>query len=174
MTIETWDDGAEEALKQIRDMGISPAFAQEWDVKTALSVLDQIASTIAMWVREGSPGGKHQDFIMDRICEAGRIGADRFTFTDGDFDIEYLHHLLVRKQRDYGHGNINRFGLTGIAVRLCDKIARLDNLTSKPFNAFNEPIEDTWSDIIGYCVIAIMLHHGWFQLDLEAYDAEPF
>jgi hypothetical protein len=73
---------------------------------------------------------------------------------------------LCRKQHDYGHGNINRFGIYGVIVRLSDKIERLDNLRSKQVKPQNESIQDTLTDIVGYCVIALMLMDETFNLNL--------
>lgn len=78
-------------------------------------------------------------------------------------------NLLCSKQRDYGHQNINGFGIVGVAVRMCDKIARLKNLTrpERAGQASNEPLVDTWRDIAGYATIALMLLDGTFDLELE-------
>lgn len=75
-------------------------------------------------------------------------------------------NLLVRKQRDYGHGNILSFGPVGIAVRICDKIARLKNLTSKNVDPSNESLVDTWQDIVGYAVIAAMWDADTFMSEV--------
>lgn len=72
--------------------------------------------------------------------------------------------VLCSKQHDYGHGNINRFGLTGVVVRLSDKVERYANLIGR--QAQNESTTDTLIDIVGYCVIALMLLDETFQLDL--------
>lgn len=85
------------------------------------------------------------------------------------WDPHRLGDLLCSKQHDYGHGNINKFGLNGLVVRLSDKVARLKNLESKP-NPRNEAILDTWEDIVGYCVIAEMLMDGTFQYELEDHN----
>lgn len=74
--------------------------------------------------------------------------------------------LLCKKQHDYGHGNINSFGMYGIVVRLSDKVERYANLKSRNSDGLNEPITDTLLDIIGYCVIAVMFNEGSFQLQL--------
>lgn len=76
--------------------------------------------------------------------------------------------LLASKQRDYGHDNINRFGIDGIKVRISDKICRLRNLLARGEEASNEAIEDTWIDLIGYATIATMLTNGTFDLPLAA------
>lgn len=75
--------------------------------------------------------------------------------------------LLVRKQHDYGHDNINNFGLVGIAIRMCDKVARIRNLTKRGDDAQNESIVDSYMDLIGYAAIAFMYDNGGFQLPLE-------
>ncbi len=74
--------------------------------------------------------------------------------------------LLASKQHDYGHGNITAFGLKGVLVRLSDKVERLINLKSKKSKARNESLFDTLRDIVGYCVIALMLNDETFNLEL--------
>lgn len=78
---------------------------------------------------------------------------------------EEISRLVINKQRDYGHRNILDFGETGILVRVNDKIARLKNLQGKA--AVNEPKEDSWKDLAGYSIVALMLDRGWFELELE-------
>jgi hypothetical protein len=73
--------------------------------------------------------------------------------------------LVIRKQRDYSHANILAFGLYGVLVRANDKVARLKNLQGK--EGVNEPRLDSWRDLAGYSIIAIMLQRGWFELELE-------
>ena len=74
--------------------------------------------------------------------------------------------LLVKKQRDYGHDNINAFGEYGILVRANDKIARLKNLYDKE-TIENESIEDSWLDEGGYSILALMVRRGLFNLELK-------
>ena len=80
---------------------------------------------------------------------------------------DYLVSTLVRKQRDYGHNNIAKYGRQGLIIRVHDKIARLENLVAKKSEAANEPIEDTVLDIAGYSAIGIMWESGTFLLPLE-------
>jgi len=74
--------------------------------------------------------------------------------------------LLIKKQRDYGHDNINAFGEYGILVRANDKIARLKNLYDKE-TIENESIEDSWLDEGGYSILALMVRRGLFNLELK-------
>ena len=76
-----------------------------------------------------------------------------------------LAELVVSKQKDYGHDNINAFGEFGLVVRTNDKIARLRNLQGK--EGVTEPRIDAWKDIAGYAIIALMLDRGWFGLELK-------
>lgn len=85
----------------------------------------------------------------------------------GLYDPEELENILVSKQHDYGHENINAFGQVGIAVRLSDKIARYYNLTRNRRIAKNESLFDCLKDMVGYGVISAMLADGSFNEELE-------
>ena len=76
--------------------------------------------------------------------------------------------LLCRKQHDYGHENISRFGRHGLLVRVHDKIARLNNLISRESSAKNESLCDTYVDIVGYSASGVMWERNWFHLDLRS------
>ena len=66
--------------------------------------------------------------------------------------------LLDSKQKDYGPGNISRFGVKGLSVRLYDKVERLANLLmDKEETPENESLEDTFKDIANYGLIGLML-----------------
>lgn len=83
------------------------------------------------------------------------------------FDITEVHNTLVRKQRDYGHENIRRFGRQGLMVRMHDKVARLENLDGggKPQN---ESIQDNLMDVVGYAAIGFMWESMTFLLPLTS------
>lgn len=83
----------------------------------------------------------------------------------GAWSVDEMVDLLVRKQNDYGHDNINSFGLIGVVVRTSDKVARYNNLAGKA--ALAEPRVDALVDLVGYAVIAVMLEDGTFNLQLE-------
>lgn len=77
-----------------------------------------------------------------------------------------LRDLLVSKQRDYGNDAISRFGRIGLLVRVHDKIARLENLAKRGSSPNHESVLDSYSDVINYCAIGMMVEAGWFQLEL--------
>ena len=93
-----------------------------------------------------------------------------------NFDITYLLtsseilNTVIKKQKDYGHKNISKFGITGLVIRVHDKIARVENLMGrqKGTNAVaDETILDTLMDIIGYSIIAYMWLNNTFMYELE-------
>ena len=82
-------------------------------------------------------------------------------------DIDELVQTLCRKQADYGHDNIRRFGTYGVIVRCHDKIARLEHLFRTGRDPKNESVRDNLMDVAGYAAIGIMLENGWFEKELE-------
>ena len=80
--------------------------------------------------------------------------------------------LLRRKQEDYGYNNISAFGIDGILVRMHDKIARIENLTDKQVEGLNEPLTDSFYDLIGYCIIGIMVALGIWELPLRPHPQD--
>lgn len=81
--------------------------------------------------------------------------------------VQEMVDLLVSKQHDYGPGNILAFGELGVLVRVNDKVERLKNLLKSGATPKHESIEDSWTDLSVYGVIAKMLRRGWFTLPLE-------
>lgn len=79
---------------------------------------------------------------------------------------------LVKKQRDYGSKNIEKFGINGIVIRIHDKIARLENLLNKNSFAENEPLQDTLLDIVGYSIIAVMWNNNYFMAPMVGESGE--
>jgi hypothetical protein len=86
---------------------------------------------------------------------------------DGSNLITEITQILIKKQTDYGHDNISRFGRIGLLVRVHDKVARLENLTARNLNPANESLSDNYIDVIGYSAIGMMVESGTFGLELE-------
>lgn len=103
------------------------------------------------------------DLFCGPIATIG-IAAANILDNAGAWSVDDMVDLLVRKQHDYGHGNINAFGLIGLVVRMSDKIARYHNLCGR--EGLAEPRIDALVDICGYAVIGRMLADGTFDLPL--------
>ena len=83
-------------------------------------------------------------------------------------ECEELLKVFLQKHKDYGKGNILEIGEMGIAFRLAEKVSRLKNLLSKNDGPVNESLEDTWTDIAVYAVIAKLFRKQLFQkLDVK-------
>jgi len=106
------------------------------------------------------------EILGNKLVALGPIAATELD-TMGLWSPNMIGKMLARKQHDYGHGNINAFGMIGVAVRMSDKVARLLNLIAKGAEAENESLTDTWLDIVGYAVIAQMLLAETFNRELD-------
>lgn len=85
----------------------------------------------------------------------------------GIWDVNETLDLLCRKQHDYGHDNINAFGLLGLVVRTSDKVARWKHMSIHSRDGQAEPLIDALVDMVGYAVIAQMLENDTFRLELS-------
>jgi len=74
-----------------------------------------------------------------------------------------LTETFLKKHKDYGKDNILDTGELGIAFRVNDKLSRLKNLLNQGKKPTNESLEETWSDIGVYSIIALLLKRGWFE-----------
>ena len=75
---------------------------------------------------------------------------------------EYLE-MFKKKQASYGPGNIAKAGEKGVVLRMNDKLERLWRLVwqAKPNTLVDdESIEDTYFDMAGYALIAILVRRG--------------
>ena len=82
---------------------------------------------------------------------------------------EEMYEMFARKHMDYGLNNIalggdlknpedKKFSLTGLCIRLTDKISRLKNLLINGKNYVKgEGMEDTFIDIDNYGIIGLLV-----------------
>jgi hypothetical protein len=75
--------------------------------------------------------------------------------------------VMVKKRRDYGNLNIAIWGVSGVAVRLTDKVMRLRELILSGHLPQNESIRDTAVDIRNYGLILLMLIDDLWGLPVE-------
>lgn len=115
-------------------------------------------------------GDRSRHKIMWYSLTANSINATKKYYPKEPARMVEIISTVINKQKDYGHHNIAMFGITGLVIRLHDKIARAENLLSKERmeNAVpGESLYDTFTDIIGYSIIAIMWLNNTFMFDLE-------
>lgn len=85
-----------------------------------------------------------------------------------DAILSEMRAVMIRKQRDYGSGNIAAFGELGVLVRAHDKLARLRHLLWERRGQApeNEPVEDSWLDLANYGLIGLMCRRRWWGLPM--------
>jgi len=117
----------------------------------------------------------HEDYLIDTYFTLGKELTDSTEWIRlaqlalecrPELDSDFVWRTLCSKQNDYGPDNIARFSHKGLILRLHDKVARLENLVANNRAATNEPVEDTYMDIIGYSIIGLMLLDGSFFLPM--------
>ena len=114
--------------------------------------------------------------------EFGKVEAVKTSSTVEAFETEYpelseefkriseeMYEMFAAKHMDYGLNNISlggdlkieadkKFSLTGLAIRLTDKISRLKNLLVNGKNYVKgEGMEDTFIDIANYGIIGMLV-----------------
>jgi hypothetical protein len=70
---------------------------------------------------------------------------------------------IREKAQGLRKGNILDTGELGIAFRVSDKLNRLKHLLAGGKVPANESLDDSWTDIGVYAVIALMYRRKWFQ-----------
>ena len=158
-------------------------------IRKKVRVVNTWEQSAAQWVMHiASFAGEPKEVDtkkLDSLCNSGRICLFEANETPvsllwteiaiqaiqelrlkNEWDSGEMSTLLARKQHDYGHKNITKFGMQGVLVRLSDKVERLINLKTHKSEAKNESLLDTLRDIVGYCVVALMLNDETFTLEL--------
>ena len=162
MNYKTWDSAADYVL----DIMEEAARTTMPDTKD----FDSHETFLSRWVlklQAGEYDSEDINLVVDVLKSAGEQSLQHMTSMGIPYNHDDMLELLCRKQHDYGHENINNFGILGLAVRMCDKIARIKNLIGRGSEGVNEPLEDSYRDIVGYATIAVMYHAGTFQYKLE-------
>jgi len=73
--------------------------------------------------------------------------------------LEPIAGLLSKKRNDYGDNyemGRDKRGPVAFYLRIEDKLNRIEQLDSNPAQVKDETMEDTLSDIIGYCILEII------------------
>ena len=169
-SVDSWDNGARAAMFEIVD-NFNPTEPAAHEIPPNLKpVRDYLDLIISKLVPAGSKElPKKQLFEYWRnfgfMCFEVATLMGVFTNTR-DFYREEIINILIKKQRDYGHDNIARFGRVGIAIRLHDKVARLENLTARGTSPQNESVVDNFIDLVGYSAIGIMWEKDWYMQEV--------
>ena len=162
----TWDDAARRAVFQIFNHSFNT-----WDrLSDVREYLDYLIEEIGPESKKEISGAVAAEYwaILGRTAAVVAEKKEIFKEIDEELagHVDRIGEILVRKQRDYGHHNIARFGRAGLLVRMHDKVARLENLLQWSTDPENESVVDNFIDVIGYASIGIMWERNWFLLPL--------
>ena len=127
----------------------------------------------------GSSIDKYEDIMSDREImnakhppSAVKVFEKEYPELSKEFKLiqKEMYEMFARKHLDYGLNNIalggdivnnskdKKFSLTGLAIRLTDKISRLKNLIVHGKNYVKgEGMEDTFIDIANYGIIGLLV-----------------
>ncbi len=115
---------------------------------------------------------KIQEFMDDETNQIITIFEEEYPDLANEFQNiqDEMYEMFARKHMDYGLNNIalggdivnnsddKKFSLTGLAIRLTDKISRLRNLMVNGRNYVKgEGMEDTFIDVANYGIIGLLV-----------------
>ena len=114
---------------------------------------------------------KLDEFADDEVNQTITIFETEYPELSEEFKLiqSEMYEMFARKHMDYGLNNIalggdlkneadKKFSLTGLAIRLTDKISRLKNLLTNGKNYVKgEAMEDTFLDIANYGIIGLLV-----------------
>tara|TARA_R100000734_G_C3306655_1_gene97158 strand:+ start:679 stop:1146 length:468 start_codon:yes stop_codon:yes gene_type:complete len=114
---------------------------------------------------------KLDEFADDEVNQTITIFETEYPELSEEFKLiqSEMYEMFARKHMDYGLNNIalggdlkneadKKFSLTGLAIRLTDKISRLKNLLTNGKNYVKgEAMEDTFLDVANYGIIGLLV-----------------
>ena len=114
---------------------------------------------------------KIREYIDDEVNQTITIFEEEYPELADEFKSiqSEMYEMFARKHMDYGLNNIalggdltvesdKKFSLTGLCIRLTDKISRLKNLLANGKNFVKgEGMEDTFIDIANYGIIGLLV-----------------
>ena len=114
---------------------------------------------------------KIREFAEDEINQTVTLFEEEYPELAEEYQNiqEEMYEMFARKHMDYGLNNIalggnlgnqedKKFSLTGLCIRLTDKISRLKNLLLNGKNYVKgESMEDTFIDIANYGIISLLV-----------------
>jgi len=169
ITPTTWNEASEivvsEMILNANSFAVGPNPTEERQ-GFILETFEKIVDTV--FKSEVPQDEQSLDSMWTAIAWSGLVGYANETKVSVEEAGMHVLRTVIGKQRMYGHGNISRFGVPGLAIRLNDKLERLKNIQKHDGPVLFEPLNDTWLDICGYSVIAIMWLNDWFMLELDA------
>lgn len=156
-------EGKEEALKLINEMyrivKSMPGTTVDIVLYEKASEVDSRLSMLYDLIINNSTSSTSKDNTLqvsqnEGISMAPNESAYKFKDLTGKMCETY-----IRKNHDYGNSfdkSLDKFGLVASAVRIGDKMNRIESLVQEKAMVQDESIKDTLLDMASYCVMTIM------------------
>lgn len=123
------------------------------------SLIGALIDSMAKDIRSGSAPG--QDQLALFYIEVMILSTRVLKALGMKFNQEAFSDLLLRKHLLYGDSGLIKWGHPGMVMRIGSKSDRGENLIKNPNLAnrheSDESVQDTYQDIIGYCVLGTMM-----------------
>ena len=154
---DTWEQSATQWVTYLAGTGNDPIVIEDME-----AYLDAIID-----INESAIQTNNLETLYMRLAERTIALLRKYNH----WDTGQMISLMCRKHHDYGNEGMARFGVYGCTMRIYDKAARYKNLYER--DAAFESTHDTLVDIVGYCIIALMILDDTFELELgEHYGKE--
>jgi hypothetical protein len=122
---------------------------------------DDLYVSSSLFMKHVSPWTVVQ--VADELDDGPRIATGDSFGAASSYVYANAHELLVQKHQDYGPRNIADSpggSLNGLRVRMFDKLARLNNLIDSKTEPANEPLRDSFVDLLNYAAIGLLVLDG--------------
>lgn len=173
ITPGNWESAAALVVNEIADRcKIHPISKSKKDSEVSVFVEGNFDEIVDLTFHTKDVDSEYMEQMFFSLAIAGLSGYALVGKENIKTSAASVYSTVVGKQKMYGHGNIARFEVPGIVIRMNDKLERLKNLKGFDGPVLFEPVKDTWLDICGYSIIAIMWIRGWFLLDMKNQEKE--
>lgn len=156
-------EGKEEALKLINEIyrivkSMSSTTVDKSPYDKATEVDSRLSMLYDLIFNNSTPSTSKDNTLQvsqnEGISMAPNESAYKFKDLTGKMCETY-----IRKNHDYGNSfdkSLDKFGLVASAVRIGDKMNRIESLVQEKAMVQDESIKDTLLDMASYCVMTIM------------------
>ena len=143
---------------------------REGDIEINFDEVKDLGNFCELEIMDGT-----REQLMEKAKELGlgepiEIGYVQMMMSGEDREMEHfedvvneqmaeLKEIMLKKHHDYGSQNLLNYRDKGVLVRADDKLCRLKSLVWEGKSPENEKVNDTWIDLAGYSILALLLRN---------------
>lgn len=156
-------EGKEEALKLINEMhrivkSISDTQVDKVLYNKAIEVDSRLSMLYDLIFNNSTPSTSKDNTLQVSQNEGISMAPNKSAYKFKELT-DKMCETYIRKNHDYGNSfdkSLDKFGLVASAVRIGDKMNRIESLVQEKAMVQDESIRDTLLDMASYCVMTIM------------------